>query len=313
MDFSFVSLGVSAAQPAYGRHLAAHVLCIEPELFLIDCGEGTQFQLNAFGVKRHRIRHIFISHLHGDHFFGLIGLLTSMGMNDRTEPLSIHAPAGLEEMIGLQLRLTGSVLPFEITYHPLTFSGMKCILETKRLEVFSFPLDHRTPACGFLFREKPLPLNIIPEKIAEYGLAFEQIREVKNGRDLELPGGQVIPNRELTLPPYKPRSFAYCSDTAYSAAIAPFIRGVDLLYHESTFMERDAELAALTWHSTSVQAARIALLAEAGQLVIGHFSARYYELQELLDEAREIFPRTILAEEGVAVHLPLVRTGAPSP
>ncbi|MFZ2897475.1 MAG: ribonuclease Z [Saprospiraceae bacterium] len=313
MDFSFTSLGVSAAQPAYGRHLAAHVLCIEPELFLIDCGEGAQYQLNAFGVKRHRIRHIFISHLHGDHFFGLIGLLTSMGMNDRTEPLSIHATAGLEEMIGLQLRLTGSVLPFDITYHPLTFSGMNRILETKRLEVFSFPLDHRTPACGFLFREKPLPLNILPEKIAEYGLSFEQIRAVKSGSDLELPGGELIPNQELTLPPYKPRSFAYCSDTAYSEAIVPFIRGVDLLYHESTFLDRDAELAALTWHSTAVQAARIALQAEAGQLVIGHFSARYYDLQELLDEACEIFPRTILAEEGVAVRLPLVRTGAPNP
>lgn len=312
MDFSFTSLGVSAAQPAYGRHLAAHVLCIEPELFLIDCGEGTQLQLNAFGVKRHRFRHIFISHLHGDHFFGLIGLLTSMGMNDRREPLSIHAPADLEEMITLQLRLTGSVLPFDISFHPLTFGGMRCILETERLEVCSFPLDHRTPACGFLFREKPLPLNIIPEKIAEYGLTFEQIRAVKSGSDLELPAG-MIPNRELTLPPYKPRSFAYCSDTAYSEAIVPYIRGVDLLYHESTFMDRDAELAALTWHSTAVQAARIALQAEAGQLVIGHFSARYYELQELLDEAREVFPRTILAEEGAAVHLPLVRTDAPNP
>jgi ribonuclease Z len=313
MDFSFTSLGVSAAQPAYGRHLAAHVLCIEPELFLIDCGEGTQFQFNAFGVKRHRIRHIFISHLHGDHFFGLIGLLTSMGMNDRKEPLAIHAPAGLEEMIGLQLRLTGSVLPFEVSYYPLTFNGLDCILETDRLEVFSFPLDHRTPACGFLFREKPLPLNIIPEKIAEYGLAFEQIREVKNGLGLKLPGGQIVPNQELTLPPYKPRSFAYCSDTAYSEAIVPFIKGVDLLYHESTFLDRDAELAALTWHSTAVQAARIALQAEAGQLAIGHFSARYYELQELLDEAREIFPRTILAGEGESVVLPLVRTGAPNP
>lgn len=312
MDFSFTSLGVSAAQPAYGRHLAAHVLCIEPELFLIDCGEGTQLQLNAFGVKRHRFRHIFISHLHGDHFFGLIGLLTSMGMNDRREPLSIHAPADLEEMITLQLRLTGSVLPFDISFHPLTFGGMRCIVETERLEVCSFPLDHRTPACGFLFREKPLPLNIIPEKIAEYGLTFEQIRAVKSGSDLELPAG-MIPNRELTLPPYKPRSFAYCSDTAYSEAIVPYIRGVDLLYHESTFMDRDAELAALTWHSTAVQAARIALQAEAGQLVIGHFSARYYELQELLDEAREVFPRTILAEEGAAVHLPLVRTDAPNP
>lgn len=313
MDFSFTSLGVSAAQPAYGRRLAAHVLCIEPELFLIDCGEGTQFQLNAFGVKRHRIRHIFISHLHGDHFFGLIGLLTSMGMNDRSEPLTIHAPAGLEEMIGLQLRLTGSVLPFSISYRPLTFDGLKCILETERLEVFSFPLDHRTPACGFLFREKPLPLNIIPEKIAEYGLSFERIRAVKSGSDLELPGGRVIPNEELTLPPYKPRSFAYCSDTAYSEAIVPFIKGVDLLYHESTFLDRDAELAALTWHATAAQAARIALLAEAGQLVIGHFSARYYDLGEHLDEAREIFPRTILAEEGAAVHLPLVRTAGPNP
>ena len=307
MEFSFTPLGVSAAQPAYGRGLAAHVFRAEPELYLIDCGEGTQFQLNKFGIKRHRIGHIFISHLHGDHFYGLIGLLTSMGMNGRQEPLTVHAPPGLEQLIRFQLEVTGTDLPFPLSFHELRTDGLHRILETRRLEVFSFPLYHRTPTAGFLFREKPIPRNIRPEVIELYGLDFEQIRELKAGADLALPGGRLLPNRELTLPPYQQRSLAYCSDTAYFEEVIPHVRGVDLLYHESTFREEDVGLAAQTYHSTARQAAQIALKAGVGQLLLGHFSARYPDARVLLDEARAVFPAVQLAEEGGTVAVPLVR------
>lgn len=307
MEFSFTPLGVSAAQPAYGRHLAAHVLAAGPESFLLDCGEGTQFQLNTHSIKRGRIRHVFISHLHGDHFFGLIGLLTSLGMNDRKETLTVYSPPGLEEMIEVQFRISQTALPFPLVFRPLIAGGLHKILETEHLEVYSFPLVHRTPTLGFLFREKQIPLNILPEAIERYQLTFEQIRSVKRGEDHRLADGRLIPNREMTLPPYRPRSFAYCSDTAYAEEIVAAIRGVDLLYHESTFLEEDAETAALTFHSTAAQAAEIARLAAVGTLVIGHFSARYPDATVLLEEARRVFPKTVLAVEGTSVDVPLSR------
>ena len=307
MEFSFTPLGVSAAQPAYGRHLAAHVLAAGPESFLLDCGEGTQFQLNTHSIKRGRIRHVFISHLHGDHFFGLIGLLTSLGMNDRKETLTVYSPPGLEEMIEVQFRISQTALPFPLVFRPLIAGGLHKLLETDQFEVFSFPLVHRTPTLGFLFREKQIPLNILPEAIERYQLTFEQIRAVKRGEDLRLVDGRLIPNREMTLPPYRPRSFAYCSDTAYAEEIVAAIRGVDLLYHESTFLEEDAETAALTFHSTAAQAAEIARLAAVGTLVIGHFSARYPDATVLLEEARRVFPKTDLAVEGTSVDVPLSR------
>ena len=307
MEFSFTPLGISAAQPAYGRHLAGHILAAGNDLFLLDCGEGAQFQFNRYGVKRNRIRHIFISHLHGDHFFGLIGLLTSLGMNDRQEPLTVHSPPGLDRVIRLQLELSGTQLPYSLTFSALDTARPYRILETSRLEVYAFPLDHRTPTSGFLFREKPIPLNIIPEVIEQYGLSFEQIREIKEGADLVLPEGRSISNRELTLPPFKPRSFAYCSDTAFSESVARQVQGVDLLYHESTFREEDAELAALTWHSTARQAAEVARLAGVGKLVLGHFSARYPDVSVLIDEARDVFPQVVLGKEGVSVEVALLR------
>ena len=307
MEFSFTPLGISAAQPAYGRHLAGHVLAAGNDLFLLDCGEGTQFQLNRYGVKRSRFRYIFISHLHGDHFFGLIGLITSFAMNDRKEPLTVFAPSGLEEIIRMQMQLTGTVLPYELTFQVLSADKKYRILETRQLDVYAFPLTHRTPTTGFLFQEKTIPLNIIPEIIDRYGLSFEQIRAVKGGEDLQLADGRQIPNRELTLLPYRTRSFAYCSDTAYLETLAPLIRGVDILYHESTFKEEDAALAAETFHSTARQAAQLARLAEAGKLVLGHFSARYQDLTGLLEEAKDVFPNSILGEEGVSVQVPSER------
>ena len=307
MEFSFTPLGISAAQPAFGRHLAAHILSAGNETFLIDCGDGTQFQLQEYGVKRGRIRNIFISHLHGDHCYGLIGLLTSLGMNDRKDPVTVFSPSGLETMIRVQFEVTGTELPFPLVFSPLTADGLRLVFESEFLEVWSFPLEHRTPTLGFLFREKQIPLNIIPEAIERYGLNFEQIRAVKKGEDLALPGGQRVLNRELTLPPYRRRSFAYCSDTVYKEGIAAYVRNVDLLYHESTFLETDAETAALTFHSTAAQAARVARLANAGTLVLGHFSARYPDASVFLAEALEVFPNAVLAKEGKAIDLPLVR------
>jgi len=303
MEFSFTPLGISAAQPAYGRHLAGHVLAVGNTRLLFDCGEGTQFQLYRFGIKRSQIRHIFISHLHGDHFFGLIGLLTSFGMNDRKEALHVYAPHGLKEIIQHQLEFTGTILPYDLIFHLLEVQTLEQILETKYLEVFSFPLVHRTPTFGFLVREKQIPLNIIPEVIERYGLSFEQIRAVKAGGDLKFPDGRHILNEELTLPPYARRSFAYCSDTAYSEAVVPYIRGVDILYHESTFQEEDALLAAETFHSTARQAAQIARLSEVKTLVLGHYSARYFDLSALLEEAKAVFPNSRLGEEGLGVEV----------
>jgi ribonuclease Z len=308
MEFSFTPLGLSAAQPAYGRHLAAHILSLGAESFLIDCGEGTQFQMSAFGVKRGRLSRVFISHLHGDHFFGLIGLLTSLGMNDRRAPLYIYAPPGLEAMIRFQMETTNTGLPFDLHFQALQAeAGLLLIWETERLEAYSFPLEHRAPTTGFLFREKAHPLNIIPEAIEEYGISFEQIRAVKRGEDLTLADGRVVPNEQLTLPPFRPRSFAYCSDTAFSERSAEFVRGVDLLYHESTFLEQDADLAAETFHSTAAQAARVAQLAGAKTLVLGHFSARYPDDRVFLEEAVKVFPNAILGKEGEKIEIPLSR------
>lgn len=307
MEFSLTPLGISAAQPAFGRHLSAHVLHAGNEIFLIDCGEGTQFQLNAFGIKRGRIRHIFISHLHGDHFYGLIGLLTSLGMNDREEPVSVYSPPGLENMIRVQFLGTGTEMPFPLHFLTLDAAGPQPVLETKHLEIRSFPLEHRTPTLGFLFREKQIPLNIIPEAIGRYRLDFDQIHAVKNGEDIVLNDGRRIPNGEVTLPPYRRRSFAYCSDTVFMEEMAEEIKGVDLLYHESTFLEKDAETAALTFHSTAAQAARIARLAGVGTLVLGHFSARYPDPAVFLDEAKIVFPNAVLAEEGKTIEIPLSR------
>jgi len=307
MEFSLIPLGISAAQPAFGRHLSAYVLHAGNDIFLIDCGEGTQFQLNAFGIKRSRIRHIFISHLHGDHFYGLIGLLTSLGMNDREDPVTVYSPPGLEEMIRIQFRGTGTEMPFPLHFVTLDAAGPQLVLETKHVEVRSFPLAHRTPTLGFLFREKQIPLNIIPEAIERYQLTFDQIRAAKRGEDIALEDGRRIPNAELTLPPYRRRSFAYCSDTVFLEEIAQEVKAVDLLYHESTFLEKDADTAALTFHSTAAQAARIALLAGVGTLVLGHFSARYPDANVFLEEAKTVFPNTILAEEGSPIEIPLLR------
>ncbi len=296
MDFALTILGVSGAVPAQGRFPTAQVLQVQNHCFLIDCGEGTQMRMSQFDIPRNKIAQIFISHLHGDHIFGLPGLLFSYALNNRDKPIDLFSPIGLKEMILAQLN-PGTQLPFRVRFHVFDCEESRVIFENNELTVSTVPLDHRIPTCGFLFREKPFQKNIDPEKIARYNLSIPQIKSAKEGHDIPL-GERLVPNRELTLPAYRPRSFAYISDTAYREDIVPIVKDVDLLYHETTFCEDAAENAVSTMHSTAKQAAKIAKMANAGTLVTGHYSSRYKELDCFEEEAKAVFPNTELGLEG---------------
>lgn len=299
MKFELTILGTSAAVPYRNRYLSGQVLNVHDELFLIDCGEGTQFRMAEFQVKKMRINHIFITHLHGDHFFGLFGVLTSLAMNGRREVLDIFAPHGLEEITKVVFQNSYYESPFPIRFHTVdTEGGLTHILDTKKLSVYAFPLAHRVPTVGYLFKEKTLPRNILAEKITEYNIPFTAIKAIKNGADFTNTEGGIIPNSELTTPPPKQRSFAYCSDTAYFEAIIPHIQGVDLLYHEATFGHEMAAHAEMTGHSTAYQAGLMAQKAEVGRLIIGHYSSRYDNLELLLAEAKTAFETTVLGIDG---------------
>lgn len=299
MAFCFTPLGISAAVPFDNRHLAAHVLQIQNELFLIDCGEGTIFQLQKFKIKYNSINHVFISHLHGDHFFGLFGFLTTLAMNGRKESLHIYSPLGLEEIIHTVFKFSNYRSPYPIIFFAVESEHSISLIENNIFSVCSFPLYHRIPTIGFYFEEKPLPLNLRSEVIKKFAIPFNQLKNIKNGACyFEESTNTLIPNSELTLPPYKPRSFAYCSDTRYEPSLIKYFKNVDLLYHESTFLNDMAEHAFKVGHTTALQAAQIAVLANAQKLIIGHFSARYTELKILEDEARTIFENTELSEEG---------------
>lgn len=295
MNFELKILGSNAATPAHGRHLSAQVLTVGADVFLIDCGEGTQFQMLKFHVKRNKINHIFISHLHGDHIFGLIGLLMSYDLNGRTNPLHIYSPAGLEAIIDIQF---SDQPKFPLHFHVTDPSVSTILFENSRVEVTSIPLVHRVPCHGFLFAEKPYKANMLKEKIEAYQIPYQAISAIKNGADYTLEDGTVIPHEELTQAPAKPRKFAYCSDTMYSEAILPIIKGVDILYHEATFMQNLLPKAQKTMHSTAQQAASIAKQAKVKQLILGHFSSRYDDLNPLLEEAKAVFESTTLVVEG---------------
>lgn len=295
MAFELTILGSSAAMPAHGRHLSAQVLQAGEELFLIDCGEGTQFQLMNLKIKFSKINHIFISHLHGDHIFGLVGLLMTFGLTSRTTPLHIYSPAGLEYLIKTQIPHEQD---YPIYFHHSDTTISTLLFENKYLEVYSIPLIHRAPCHGFLFAEKKKVANIIKEKIEEYNIPYQQIPFIKEGGNFITQDGRTILHEELTTPAPTPLKFAYCSDTMYSEEIIPIIKGVNLLYHEATFMQDMLEQAQKTMHSTAAQAASIAQQAQVQKLIIGHFSARYQDLAPLLEEAKTVFEQTFLAEEG---------------
>jgi len=291
-------LGSSSALPTSQRYQSAHVLTAHGRMFLIDCGEGTQMQLRKCSIRFGRINDIFISHLHGDHVFGLYGLLSTFNLMGRTNPIRLHAPANYDLLLRSHLSDFDIHLNFEIVFVPLQGNDPAIVYEDKHLTVAAFPLKHRIQAYGFVFREKPADRNIIKEKIEEYSIPSYRIPGIKKGQDFVNDEGMVIKNDEITVPPPKPLSYAYCSDTMYFARLSSFVKSVDLLYHEATFDGSMEKLARKVMHSTTLDAAKTALKANAGTLMIGHFSARYDDVTSLVEEARTIFPSTIPAIDG---------------
>jgi ribonuclease Z len=296
-NFELTILGCSSATPTSQRNPTAQLLNIAERFFLIDCGEATQIQLRKFKLKFQRINHIFISHLHGDHYLGLVGLLSSMHLLGRTVDMHLYCPAELKQIIDVQLKYSQSHINFNIIYHPHQYINGHLIFEDDKVEVREIVLNHRIPCCGFLFREKMLPASISKNTIEKYKLDVAQIVAIKNGAELVSDSGDVIPNEQLVTR-LSARSYAYCSDTAYDERILEVIKDVDLLYHEATFLDEMKERAKETFHSTALQAATIAKKAGAKKLMIGHYSARYKDLQPLLAEAKTIFENTVLAVEG---------------
>ena len=304
MNFELTLLGTNAALPIPGRAPSGQSLLVHHRPYLIDCGEGTQLRLIECGVRHRRIRQIFISHLHGDHVFGLIGLLTSWQLSDRRDPVDLFAPQPLEAMLRVQLEASQTKLGYVLSFHQVDPTRHYRLFEDRRVEVFSLPLDHRIPTTGYLFREKARPDNIRPEKIREYQIPVEAIPAIKAGAGFTLPGGRRITHEELTVPAPPPRSFAYCSDTRFREALIPLLQNVDLLYHEATFLEEQADLAEKTGHSTARQAARLARAAGVGRLVLGHFSSRYGDVEQFAREARRVFPKSIAGKEGMRIEVP---------
>ncbi len=260
------------------------------------------------GINPQKINAIFISHLHGDHVYGLFGLISTLGLQGRRTPLTVYAPRPFDEILACHLRYFDSQLPYEVIWQEVETRKHRLLYENKVLEVYSIPLRHRVPAAGFLFREKEPPLNILKEAIEQYGLGIADCAAAKRGEDLLLADGRTIPNESITYRPYRGRSYAYLSDTLYSPKAAGLVQGVDLLYHEATFADSDKALARQTGHSTARQAATAALKAGAGRLLIGHFSSRYKDETVLVEEARKLFPQTEAAEEGKSYEIPLLKT-----
>jgi len=291
-------LGSSSALPTSGRFPSAHVLNAHERLFLIDCGEGTQMQLRKTRIRFAKINHIFISHLHGDHVFGLYGLLSTFSLMGRTNPIHLYAPENYDNILKSHLSDFDINLSFEIDFIPLSGNNPVKILNDKYLTVTSFPLKHRVPAYGFLFREKLSDRNIIKEYIDKYNIPPIRIPAIKKGEDFITSDGKIVKNEEITLPPPEPLSYAYCSDTKYFKRLASFVKEVSLLYHEATFDKTKEDLAEMTGHSTTLDAAKTALEANVGTLIIGHFSARYKDIAPLVDEARTVFPETYPAIDG---------------
>ena len=299
ITFQLTVLGTSSALPTSNRYPTAQVLNVLGRFFLIDCGEGTQTQMRKYKIGFSKINHIFISHLHGDHIFGLIGLISTFALTGRTNDLHIYSHSELQKFLSDQIHFFyADELSFKIIYHPLNFKKEQKIYEDKAVTVYSFPLTHRISTCGFRFEEKtPLP-NLIPEKIDEYQIPIRERQRIKEGGDFLASDGRIIPHSELTKNKRRPRSFAFCSDTRYDESYISSVKNVDLLYHEATFAENNKDLAKSTFHSTGKDAATIALKAQVKQLIIGHFSARYKDHTIILKEAQEIFANTSATAEG---------------
>jgi len=298
MHFEVTILGSNGAIPAHNRYPTSQFLNYNGQGFLLDCGEGTQLQMSKYNVKRGRLDHIFITHIHGDHFFGLMGILTSFNLNYRENPLHIYGYVGIEEIVRTYFKHAQTMLRYELVFHTVTDDAPRLVYENNALTVESIILKHRIPTTGFLFREKIGPRKILPEKLEQYQIPVHEISLIKMGADFTTADGRVIPNAELTHDPSPPRSYAFCTDTVYTESFLEQIRGVNVLYHEATFLHEHRERAAETMHSTTREAATIALKANVGKLIVGHFSARYEDLSPLLSECKDVFPATELAIEG---------------
>ncbi len=290
-------LGNNSALPAFDRHPTAQVVTMDEQIFLVDCGEGTQMQMAKYKIRRSKINHIFISHLHGDHYFGLIGLLTSMGLLGRTQELHIYSPRVLQDIIALQLRVADIHLPYNLDFHPLEGAGV--VIREARFEVSCFPVYHRIECWGFCFREVKPFRRVNPDKARLHDVPSSFFERLKWGESYTKKDGTIVDNQSVTEPAARSKSYAYCADTLFDERIAEHVKDVDLLYHETTYLKDLGEQAGQRFHSTTVQAAAIALKAGVHRLLIGHFSSKYEKLQPFESEAREIFPNTDLALEGV--------------
>lgn len=291
-------LGCGSALPTLQHNASSQIVELREKLFMIDCGEGTQIQLRRSRIHFSKIISVFISHLHGDHCFGLPGMISTFGMTGRTAPLHIYAPAAFEPILDQTLSFFCQGLEFKVVFHAVDTTQNKVVYEDRSLTVETIPLQHRIDCCGYLFREKPILPHIRRDMIDFYKIPISQINNIKAGADWVTPEGEVIANSRLTTPAEPDRSYAYCSDTRYIKTLHELVKGVSTLYHESTYSAEDAERARLYWHSTSQDAAKVARDASVGKLLLGHFSARYNNESQLLEEAKEIFPNSYLTCEG---------------
>ena len=298
MKFEVTILGSSSATPIFNRNPSSQALNINERLYLIDCGEGTQQQMLRFDVKASRIDHIFISHLHGDHYLGLVGLLSSMHLNGRSKPLYLVCPPRLKEIIDLELECSDTRLEFPMNYVFTDHKRAEVVIDNADVTVETIPLDHGVPCTGFLFKEKKRLRKLLKEKVADLNIPVEFYSAIKRGADYTYPDGRTIKNDDVTLDSNDPRTYVYCSDTQFNIGYFAQVSNATMLYHEATFLHNMLERAIETRHTTALQAGEVAKQTHADRLLIGHFSARYKTLGELLDEAQSIFPETELAIEG---------------
>ena len=303
MKFEVTILGNSSATPIFNRNPTSQILNINESLLMIDCGEGTQQQLLLYGIKYNRIHHIFISHLHGDHFFGLIGLISSMNLNGRTRPLKLFGPKNLLEILQIQLKYSDTRLAFELEFVALDPNNTGLIYETRDYTVETIPLNHRIPCTGFIFREKQRLRKILKEKVEPLNIPAEYYPLIKKGIDYVDKSGKTYKAIDLTTDPDVPRSYAYCSDTLMDDGYIKYLTKIDTLYHEATFMHDMLDRAKETHHTTASEAATIAKNVGAKTLLIGHFSARYKDLAPLLAEARTVFEETYIAKQGETLEI----------
>lgn len=299
MNFEVTILGSGAAVPTLRRNPTSQYVVCNDRHILIDCGEGTQMQIRNYGIRFQRLTHILISHLHGDHFFGLVGLLSTMHLMGRDKGITVYGPKELESIVKSQLEIGGAKLDFDLQFVATDSKIPQLIFEDKLIEIHSFPLKHRIPTTGFLIREKAKEFNLNSEAIKGSGLKIEHFHLLKKGEDVLDEDGQIFRFKDYTFPPKLSYSYAFCSDTKYDVSIVPYVKDVSVLYHEATFTEKDSERAKATFHSTAAQAADIAKRANVGKLYLGHLSARYESTAAHLSEAAKFFENTEVVEDGM--------------